>query len=372
VPAPDSAEVPAPNSAEVAEEEAPGRFGRRGKPFDRYSPFFIGFTGALGVLAAWTVYKAVVTVWGILLLVFVAAFLAIGLNPAVSRLQRMGLRRGLAVAVVGLATIAAVTGVVLALVPPIVDQGSQLTDALPEYIENLKQNKVINDLNERYDLLDKVQAAATGDTAAGAVGGVLGGVGLVLGTVFNVVTTIILMFYFLVAFDRLKNSAYRLAPASRRDRAQRLGDEMLARVGNYLSGAIVIAVIAGLSSFVFMQITNIPYPFALALMVAILDLIPQVGASLGAIVVVLVAFFVSIPVGIAALVFFIAYQQLENWIIYPWVMRRSVNVSDLAAIISVLLGASLLGIVGALLAIPVCAAVQLIVREVLYPRQDTV
>ncbi len=352
------------------EPEPAGRFGARGKPLDRYSPFFVGFTGALGVLGAYVVYKAVVSVWSILLLVLVAAFLAIGLNPAVTRLQGWGLRRGFAVGVVGLAAIAFVTGVVFALVPPIVDQSDGLSTALPGYIENMKDNKVLNDLNERYDLIDKLKTAATGENASKAFGGVLGGVGLVLGTLFNIVTGLILMFYFLAAFDRLKSGAYKLVPASRRERTQLLGDEMLARVGSYLSGAVMIAGIAGVSSFTFMEITSIPYPFALALLVAILDLIPQVGATLGAVVVVIVAFFVSVPVGIAALIFFIAYQQLENWIIYPWVMRKSVNVSDLAAIISVLVGASLLGVIGALLAIPICAAIQLMVREVVIPRQN--
>lgn len=347
------------------------RFGLPGKPLDRYSPFLVGFTGALGVFAAWALYEAFLSVWSMVLLIIVSAFLAIGLHPAVARLRGWGLPNGVAVALVGVITIGVVTGMVLALAPPIVEQGSALAEALPEYIDKLKSNSMINGLNSRFDLLDKLKAAATGENATNAVGGVLGGVGLVLGTVFNVVTAIILTFYFLVAFDRLREGAYRFVPASRRTRARLLGDEMLGRVGSYLSGAVVIAVIAGISSFVFMQITGVPYAFALALVVALLDLIPQVGASLGAVVVVAVAFFVSVPVGIAAIVFFIAYQQLENWVIYPTVMRKSVNVTDLAAIVSVLIGASLLGVIGALLAIPVCAATQLIVREVVFPRQET-
>jgi len=367
--------IPGPDEHAGQPQEADdrtSRFGRPGKPLDRYSPFFVGFTGALGVLAAWAAYKAVVSVWSILLLIIVAAFLAIGLNPAVVRLQSWGLRRGLAVSVVGLAAVGVVTGMIFALAPPIVEQTDGLGTALPGYIDDLKKNQILNDLNERFDLLDKIKTASTGENASKAVGGVLGGVGIVLGTLFNIVTGLILMFYFLAAFDRLKSGTYRLVPASRRERTKLLGDEMLSRVGSYLSGAVIIAFIAGISSFTFMWITDIPYPFALALVVAVLDLIPQIGATLGAIVVVIVAFFVSVPVGIAALVFFVAYQQLENWIIYPWVMRKSVNVSDLAAIVSVLLGASLLGIIGALLAIPVCAAVQLIVREVVFPRQDAV
>lgn len=230
-------------------QDAPAsRFGPRGKPLDRYSPFFVGFTGALGVLVAWSVYKAVLSIWSILLLILVAGFLAIGLNPAVVRLKGWGMRRGFAVALVGLLAVGAVTGMIFALAPPIVEQTDGLGTALPGYIDDLKKNQVLNDLNERFDLLDKLKAASTGENASKAVGGVLGGVGIVLGTLFNIITGLILMFYFLASFDRLKAGGYRLVPASRRERTQALGDEMLARVGSYLSGAVIIAFIAGVSS----------------------------------------------------------------------------------------------------------------------------
>jgi len=332
----------------------------------------IGFLGGIGVALAYVAYQAVVSMFSILLLILVSAFLAIGLNPAVMRLQQWGLRRGLAVAVVALSALAVVALVLVALIPPLITQGTELAKAFPEYLESLKRNRLIGNLNERFDLLDKIQAAGTGKNAASALGGVLGGLKTVASVIFAALTVMILTLYFLAAFDRLKRGAYRLVPASRRDRVQRLADEMLTRVGGYLAGAVVIAAIAGASSLVFMLIAGIPYALALALAVALFDLIPQVGATLGAVVVTIVAFFVSVPVGIASIAFFVAYQQLENWIIYPRVMRRSVNVSDLAGIISVLIGASLLGIVGALIAIPVCAAVQLIVREVVLPRQEQV
>jgi predicted PurR-regulated permease PerM len=203
-----------------------------------------------------------------------------------------------------------------------------------------------------------------------ALGGVLGGLGLVFGTIFNVLTALLLTVYFLAAFDRLKAGAYRLVPATRRERTQALGDEILRKVGAYIGGALFIALCAGLSSFAFLLIAGVAYPAALAVVVAICDLIPQIGAMLGAAVVTVVGFATSIEIGIAAVVFFVLYQQLENWIIYPRVMSRAVRVTDLAAIISALLGGALLGVVGALIAIPACAAVQLIVREVFMPRQQ--
>ncbi|MGH2602864.1 MAG: AI-2E family transporter, partial [Dehalococcoidia bacterium] len=146
---------------------------------------------------------------------------------------------------------------------------------------------------------------------------------------------------------------------------------ILAKVGGYMVGSLALAALAGATSLVFLLITGIPYALALAFVVAIFDLIPQVGATLGAIVLTLVGLTVSVPVAIAALIFFILYQQLENWVIYPRVMRRTTAVSDLAAILGVLLGATLLGVVGVLIAIPATAAIQLIVREVVFPRQNT-
>jgi predicted PurR-regulated permease PerM len=135
-------------------------------------------------------------------------------------------------------------------------------------------------------------------------------------------------------------------------------------------GALAIALLAGTTTFIFLMILGVAYPFALAFVVAICDLIPQIGATLGAVVVSVVGLATSLPVGITCVVFFIIYQQVENYVIYPMVMRRSVQVSDVAAIVAALLGVSLFGVVGALVAIPAVAAIQLIGREVLLPRQE--
>jgi predicted PurR-regulated permease PerM len=199
---------------------------------------------------------------------------------------------------------------------------------------------------------------------------VLGGAQLVFGTVFRVLTVFVLTLYFMVAFNRIKAGAYRLVPASRRERVARLGDEILGKVGAYMVGALAIALLAGTTTFIFLLILGVAYPFALAFVVAICDLIPQIGATIGAVVVSIVGLATSFPVGIACIVFFVIYQQLENYVIYPKVMRRSVQVSDVATIVAALLGVSLLGVIGALIAIPAVAAIQLIGREVLLPRQE--
>ncbi|UWZ49703.1 AI-2E family transporter [Dactylosporangium matsuzakiense] len=336
----------------------------------RRSPLIIGFLAGLGLLLAYTAYQAVQNVYSILLLIFIAAFLAIGLNPAVVRLTKWGLPRGLAVAAVGVGAMLVLCGGIVALIPPLVQQSNELIVNLPQYIDNLQRNDQLNKLNDDYKLLDQLKNVATAANVTKALGGVWGGVQVAFSAIFNIVTVIILTLYFMAAFERLKAGGYKLVPASRRERVRLLGDEILSKVGAYLGGALAIAVIAGLSSFVFLLILGIAYPYALAVLVAITDLIPQIGATLGAVVVSIVGFATSIQAGIACVIFFVIYQQVENYLIYPTVMRRAVKVSDLAAIISVLVGVALMGVVGALIAIPVIAAIQLIFREVVLPRQD--
>lgn len=361
-----------PEAQEEAEEAAEevGRFGRPGRPLAR-SPFIVGFTAGLGLVLAYSAYLVIKNALSILVLVFIAMFLAIGLNPAVVRLQRLGMRRGMAVALVGLGAVLLFCGGLFALVPPLISQGNDLIGNLPDYIEDLKRSDTLRELNDRYDVIDRLRTAATPGNVTKAIGGVWGGAQFVFGALFNLLTVFVLTIYFMGAFDRVKAGAYRLVPASRRTRVTLIGDEILAKVGAYMAGALSIALIAGTSSFIFLAIAGVAYPYALAVVVAVTDLIPQVGATLGAVVVTVVGFATSIPVGIACVIFFILYQQVENFLIYPKVMRRAVKVSDLAAIIAALLGISLLGVVGALIAIPAVAAIQLIVREVLFPRQES-
>ena len=368
---PSPAEAPATVEVEVdvVVVEPESRFGRPGPPMRR-SPLIIGFTAGLGLLLAYSAYLAVQNVRSILILIFISMFLAIGLNPAVVRLTKWGLPRGLAVATVGIGAMLVLCGGIVALIPPLVQQSNELVDSLPQYIDNLRRNDQLNHLNEQYQLLDQLKNVATPANVTKALGGVWGGVQVAFSALFNILTVIILTVYFMAAFDRLKEGGYRLVPATRRERVRLLGDEILAKVGAYLGGALAIAVVAGLSSFVFLLIIGVAYPYALAVLVAITDLIPQIGATLGAVVVSIVGFATSLQAGIACVVFFVIYQQVENYAIYPTVMRRAVKVSDLAAILSVLLGVALMGVVGALIAIPVVAAVQLLVREVVIPRQN--
>lgn len=352
-------------------EPAP-TLGSSGTPFAKTS-FHHGFYLGLGVLLAYVLYLALETVLALLIVIVVAGFLAIGLNPLVVRIQRWGMPRGVAVVIVCLGVLLVVCGGLLSIVPAIVTEVTKFVNALPGMVDYYSKQDWVKDLAEQYNLVDKAKEALkdiTPTTVMDALGGVAGVLTGVLGSVFDAIMIALLTVYFLFAFDRLKGGFYRLLPAPRRRRAQALGDAILAKVGAYTVGALGIGATAGVCSYVFMLFAGVPYAIALAFVVAILDLIPQIGATLGAVVVTLVGLTVGVWVALACAIFFIIYQQLENWIIYPTIMRRSVKVSDLAAILGILLGAGLLGVVGALLAVPTVAAVQLIVREVYIPRQD--
>ena len=359
---------------EVRDEEAgvdeDNPLGRPGRPMNRRSPLRIGFSGAVGAGLAFLLYRALVNAQSVLVLVLVAAFLAIGLNPTVTRLERTGMRRGVAVGIVCLAVLAFFVAFGYAVLPPVVQQVANFVEAVPGYVRDLQNNSTIRDLDSRFGLVRRLNDYVTGDLGQQVAANIVSIGQTLAGLVFKAVTILILTLYFLSSFNKIKDTAYRLVPRSRRARVTLIGDEILGRVGGYVAGAVVVALIAGTATLVWVSALGIPYPLALALIVTLTDIIPLIGATIGAIVVTTVAFFVSVPVGVATAIFFILYQQAENYVIYPRVMSRSVDINPAAAIVGALIGGTLLGFVGALLAVPATAAIQLILREVLVPRQD--
>ncbi len=347
-------------------------FGRPGRPMNSRSPFRTGFSAALGVAVAYGLVQAVVGVRSVLILLLVAAFLAIGLDPAVQGLERRRVPRGRAVGIVLLGVLLAFTGIGLAVIPPVVEQGTEFVDAVPRLLSDLQGNDRVADLDQRFGLLDRAQTYVARPEVLGqrAVGGVVGVGKVVFSAFFGTLTVLILTLYFLSSLPAIKANAYRLVPRSRRSRVGLITDEILVRVGGYVAGALTIAATAGVSTFVLLMVLDVPYPVALSVVVGVTGLVPLIGATIGASVVVLVAFFTSTTAGIVCAVFYLAYQQLENYLLYPRVMRRSVDVSPAATVVAVLVGGSLLGVLGALLAIPIAAALQLVLQEVVAPRQD--
>lgn len=348
-------------------------FGRLGSPIRRDSPFMLGFLGALGVLLAYFLTQALVQARGVIILILVSLFLAIGLNPLVEWLMARDMRRGPAIGIVFLIVIGAFVGFGFAVVPPVVEQSDAFVEELPGYLDDLRRNPTVRRFDESYALIDRAQNYITsGNLGQRLFGGIVGVGRVVLSAVFSAFTVLIMTLYFLAALPSMKRQAYRLVPATRRERVQLLSDEVLTRIGGFVSGALTVAFVAALTSYIFLLIVGMPYALALAVFVGLLDLIPLVGATIAAVVVSLIGFTESVTVGLACLVFYVAYQQFENYVAYPRVMRRAVDVPAPMTVVAVLLGGALLGVVGALLAIPTAAAILLVVRQVAIPRMDRV
>jgi predicted PurR-regulated permease PerM len=308
-----------------------------------------------------------------LILVFVAAFLAVGLDPAVRRLEGLRLSRGQAVAVIFIATLLFIVGFIAAVVPPLVRQIAEFAGNLPDYVQELSRKyPTVQRWVQENDIAGKLRDATQNAPSiiGGSFGKVVGVAGSVASSIFSTLTVMVLTIYFSLSLGRIRAGTLRLIPASKRDRVSSLMDPILEKVGAYIAGNITISLIAGALSFIFLSIAGVPYPIALALWVAIADLIPLVGATLGAVPAVIVAFFSSIPLGIATLVFFIAYQQGENYLIAPRVMNKAVDVAPAAVLLAALIGAGLLGFVGALIAIPAAAAIKIIANEVIFPKVE--
>ncbi len=335
------------------------------------TPFRVGFFFALGALLAYTLFEGAAHVSGPLLTILVAVFLAIGLDPIVSRLQARGMRRGWAIAAVFGGFVLLLAGFIALIVPTLVDQVVSLIEDLPGTFDRLQQNQTIQDLDQKYQIVEKIQEALT-SRADNIVSGALGAAQLLAGVVFQMLTITILTLYFLAAFHPMKDMAYRLAPASRRARVSELSDAILLRAGGYVTGQLAISALAGVSAYAYLRIAGVNFASALALLISVFSLIPMVGATIGSIVVSLIASTQSIGLGVATLIFFIIYQQVENYVFYPRIMKRAVNVHPAAALVGALLGGSLLGFVGAVIAVPVVAGIQLIIEEVVIPRQETV
>jgi predicted PurR-regulated permease PerM len=352
-------------------DEPDEQFGRLGRPLRRDSPFMLGFLGALGVLLALAIVHAMSQARSVLILIVVALFLAVGLNPLVEGLTRRGMRRGAAIGIVFVVVIGAFVGFGFAVVPPVIEQTNAFVKQLPSYLSDLRGNHTIRQFDNDYHVIEKAQAYVTGpDLGQRLFGGLLGVGRVVLNTVFSAFSLLIMTLYFLAALPSMKRQAYQLVPASRRERVTLLTDEILVRIGGFVSGALAVAFIAAATSYAFLLIVGLPYALALAVFVGLLDLIPLVGATIAAVVVSTLGFIDSPGVGIACIVFYIAYQQFENYVIYPRVMRRAVDVPAPVTVVAVLIGGALLGVTGALLAIPIAAAALLVIRQVTIPRMD--
>lgn len=334
--------------------------------------FRIGFVGALGVLVAWLLVQSLVGVRGVLVYILVALFLAVGLNPVIEFLRdRARLPRWAAILAVCAALVAFVAVFVWAIVPPLGEQVTGLVSGLPTMIGDLQGNAFFADLDRRYDVLDKLQGAVTDPDVGRQVFGGLVGVGqVVVDSLVASFTVFILTLFFMASLHGILDACYRLVPRSRRAGVREIGDEIVQRIGAFIAGQLVVAAFSGLVAFLFLWAIGSAYALTLALVVAVTALIPLVGTTIGALAASL-AVAVSDPwLGLLTLVFFLVYQQIESYVISPRVMSRAVHVSPTANITAALVGGAMLGLVGALLAIPVAASLTIILHKVVFPRLE--
>lgn len=344
--------------------------GTPGPKFDRRSPFFIGLTGAAGVAVTYGLVEVLAFSSQVLILVGVSMFLAIGIEPAVSWQVKHGFPRWSALALVFLIAFGALAGFLAAAIPPLVDQGTALVHNAPDRLRTLEQDyPVVSTLSDRFELQQKLDQGLGGDTS-GLMGGVIGAGEKVFSAITSLVIVVVLTAYFSANFPRIRSSFYRLFPRSRRPRAILLGDEIFAKVGGYVLGNLLISLITAVTTYVWLLIFGVPYPLLLAVLVAVLDLIPVVGSTLAGIIIAVVALTVSAPVSLATIGFFIVLRLVEDYLLIPKIIGRAVKVPALVTVVAVLAGGALLGVIGALLAIPVAAALLLLAEETLLPMLD--
>jgi predicted PurR-regulated permease PerM len=314
--------------------------------------------------------------WRPLTWIIVATLLACALNPAVEAVERRGLGRPWAASLVFVVALLVVTGIGFLVIPPLVSQVTDFVNAVPDFIDDLTAGEgPLGWLQDEYQIVDRIRAAIEEQ----GVGGILGLGGPVLDVVRSVVTavvgaiTIIFLTYFmLLEGPRTIDGVLRLLPEGTRSRYERVGRDIYRAISGYVTGNLLISLVAGTLSAIVLFAVGSEYAVALGLLVAILDLIPLAGATLAAIAVSTVIFIETDWIRCLIVIgFFIAYQQFENHVLQPLVYGRTVQLSPLAVLCAVLIGAQLAGILGALLAIPIAGSLIAIVREILLYRQET-
>lgn len=334
----------------------------------------VGFRGRTILKAIGLAVAVALVLWvlwiarGVVTWVLIAAFLAMAVNPLVDRLQRrVGMARGWAAAVCYLAVLAVIAAIAYSFIPTLVNQVNDFANALPGYIDDLTKGRgKLGFLEAKYHIVERVKEQVS-NGGAGKVLGLSGAAVTITRSVFStvaaVVTIAFLTFFMILEGPRWMERIYGLLPEESQPRWRKVGHDIYRTVGGYVSGNLLISLIAGVAAFVVLYALSVPYAVALALIVALLDLIPLAGATIAAIVVCTVGFLHGTTTGIILVVFFVIYQQVENHFLQPVIYGRTVQLSPLAVLVSVLVGAELAGVIGALGAIPVAGAIQVLLVD---------
>jgi len=365
----------------VAPEEAPaaeltGNAESRG-PEIRIRAFRIGFVGALGVLLALLLGGIVGQLGTVILYVALALFLALGLDPVVSWLQRRDLPRGLAILVVVVAVVALFVGLIATIVPIVIEQTKLLIEDWDSIVERVRDSDLVAWLNSIVGG-DAIQQAITagGDWLAdpsnlgNLTGGLLAVGAGILGGFTGATIVLILMLYFLSSLASMKRYSARFVPASHRPSFRDVSEEITGSVGRYVIGQLSLGLLNGVLSLIFLSIIGAPAPILLAFIAFLGSLVPLVGTLTAAIIISLVCLAASPLTALVAAIYYLVYMQVEAYVLSPRIMSRAVAVPGALVVIAAIAGGTLGGVLGALVAIPVAASLIIIVEKVVFPRQD--
>lgn len=308
--------------------------------------------------------------------VVIAVFIAVALSGPINALQPYVRRRGLAILIVYLGLVLIPVGMGALIVPPLVNQASDLATNAPQYAQDVtdfvERNETLAGLERDFDITGKLQEqAATLPGRIGSAAGTLSSVGVgLVNSIFALVTILILSVFLVGSGRKWIDDAIALRPPRQASRLSRTTDRIARAVGGYVGGAVAQALIAGITTYIVLAILGVPFAAPLAVTVALFDLIPLIGATIGAAIVAVVTVFTDFPTAtIVWVIWAVIYQQIENVIIQPQIQKRAVAINPFVVIVSVLFGSTLFGILGALLAVPLAASIQIIVREYFHLRR---
>ncbi|WP_104084365.1 AI-2E family transporter [Cryobacterium sp. Y11] len=341
--------------------------------------FRFGLVGTLGVGLGLLIITSIISLQTIIIYVGAALFIALGLDPAVSWLEKKRFPRWAAIVTVLAGVLGVLTAVVFAIVPIIVDQVSKLSKLFPELVRAVNSSTLSVDLQNQFPALD---VPALTKSITDYLGGnlsnitttlVQSGLAFVSG-LFGALIILILTLYFTASLNGMKRATYQLIPASKRERFTNLSEQITTAVGRYIVGQAALASVNGVLSFIFLSIIGAPFPALLAFIAFLLSLIPLVGTISGSVIIVLTCLIPEIgsspKTALVAAIYYLIYMQVEAYFLSPKIMSRAVAVPGAVVVIAALAGGNLLGILGALIAIPVAASVIMIVKQVVIPRQN--
>ncbi|GAB4099719.1 AI-2E family transporter [Sinomonas halotolerans] len=358
-----------------AEADAAAPFGEPGPRMSSKHPLYIGFMGTVGVGIALGLYYIASHTTQLLLWILAALFISLGLDPVVRWLEARRVPRAVGIAATILSLLAVLGAFFGTLIPTMVDQVSQLVDDVPRWIEDFVASDFYRSIDEQFGIKERVteELQKLGENSAAVTnvfGGVLGFGTTVANSLFGVLVVVVLSLYFLSALPAMKAWAYRLAPRSRRARVEALSEEITGSVGNYVIGQVCVAALNATYAFIVMGLLGVPFAALLAFVVGFLAFIPLVGGVVAGVLISVIALTAGWQTAAALAIAYFAYLQFEAYFVSPRIMQKAVAVPGPVAVISVIAGGSLLGVLGALIAIPTAAAVMLLIREVFIARQD--